>query len=76
MKELLEYIAKNVTKHPEDVKVEEVADGTNITLNLTLNDEDKPLIIGKLGRNIKAIRDTVALIAVREGKRVYIKVLD
>jgi uncharacterized protein len=76
MSDLLTYILKAVVKHPEEVRLEEVVDGINVTINLYLNNEDKPLVIGKLGRNIKAIRDVVALIAIREGKKLYIKIVD
>ena len=76
MTDLLTYIIKAVVKYPEEVRLEEEVEGTNVTLKLYLNNEDKPFVIGKLGRNIKAIRDVVALIAIKEGKKVYIKIID
>ena len=77
MDSLLRYILENLASHPEDIQIEqeEVEDGKTL-YKVTLNDEDKGFIIGKGGRNIKAIRDVIGALAVKEKRKVYIKILD
>ena len=41
-----------------------------------LSEEDKPLVIGKGGRNIRAIRQITSILARKEDKRIYIKIAD
>ena len=78
MKQLLEDLTKSIVKHPEDVVVEEIwessADGSSKYANyiIKVNDEDKPLIIGKGGRTIKSIRNVAKVKAVKDG--IYVNV--
>lgn len=70
MKELLEYIVKNLIKNPDDVFVtESTAPGGEILLELKVNPEDMGLVIGKGGKVIKSIRNLVRTKAILENKR-------
>lgn len=66
MKDLLEYIVKNLVSKPEEVKIEEeTLDGT-INFNLTVAPEDIGLVIGKAGQTIKALRRLLVTRAISE----------
>lgn len=76
MKELIEYLAKNLTTEPKKVLVEEEdIDGRNI-IKLHVAEEDMGKIIGKGGRIIKAIRTLLKIRAIRQNRRVYLELID
>lgn len=76
MKKLLEFIAKSILEHPKDVKVteEEEKETGVIRLKLSVHPDDIGRAIGKQGRIANAIRNLLRVIAIREGKRVYLDI--
>lgn len=75
MKELLEVIAKNLVDYPDNVSVSERQDGDALILELTVDSEDIGKVIGKQGRIAKSIRAVVKAAAVREDKKVVVKIM-
>lgn len=75
VKELVEFIAKALVDHPDQVRVEEYEDGRAITLELHVAPEDMGKVIGKQGRIAKAIRTVVSAAAVNEKKRVMVEIV-
>jgi predicted RNA-binding protein YlqC (UPF0109 family) len=77
MKELLEYLARELVDHPEEVEVEEFTeeDGT-LVLELSVGDEDYGKVIGRGGRTASALRTLLKAAAVRENKRVLVDIVD
>lgn len=76
MQEILEFIIKNITTVPADVKIETQIDAEGATNYLiSVNPEDVGRIIGKEGKVIKAIRTIMRVIAIREGVHIRISVL-
>lgn len=59
MKDLIEFIAKKLVEHPDDVEVRLVEDNDNQNYELRVNPEDMGRVIGKSGRTAKAIRTLV-----------------
>ena len=55
MVELVEYIAKSLVDHPEQVEVREIQGETGLILELRVAPEDMGKVIGKQGRIAKAI---------------------
>lgn len=76
MKQLLEYIIPNIVNHPEDVKIEESENNGVINITIETHPEDIGRVIGKQGKVIKAIRQIVRVLAIKQGVRVNIDVLD
>ncbi len=77
MLELLHYIISKIVTDPSTVKIEvKEEDSDTIVFMLDLPEEERGVIIGKAGMNIRAIRNILSIIAKRENKRVYIKVVD
>ena len=72
MKDLIEFLAKNIVSDDSKVKVEERAGESGQVLTLSVAQEDMGQIIGKSGRIIKAIRSLLKIKAIKEGKRVYL----
>ena len=77
MKELLEYLARQLVDEPDEVEVEQFDedDGT-VVLELAVAGDDYGKIIGKGGRTANALRTVVKAAAVKEGRRVLVDIVD
>ena len=75
MKDIVEYIAKAIVSHPDEVVVtqEEEGDGL-IILNLEVASSDKGKVIGRQGRVAQSIRALLRVAAVKGGTRVILKI--
>ncbi len=76
MKEIVEFIAKALVDHPEQVDVQQVEGERSIILELRVAPEDMGKVIGKQGRIAKAIRTVVNAAAVKEDKRVMVEIIE
>ena len=79
MKELVEFIAKAIVDHPDDVEVEieeYEEDGDRVILHLYVADDDMGKVIGKQGRIANAMRDLVKVAAVQRGVRASLDIGD
>ena len=76
MKELAEYIIKNLVSQPDEVVVEEEQNEEGLTLYVRVAQEDMGTVIGKAGATIKAIRKILTIRAVADRIRVNIRILD
>ncbi len=74
MKELLEYVVKELVDHPDAVRVRERSSRGSVTLELTVAPDDTGKVIGRSGRVAKAIRDVLGVAATRERKRVQLDI--
>jgi predicted RNA-binding protein YlqC (UPF0109 family) len=77
VKDLVEYLARSLVDHPDEVRVEsfEEDDGT-LVFELHLNEDDVGKVIGRSGRTVNALRTVIRAASVREGKRVLVDVVD
>lgn len=76
MRELLEYLAKSLVDHPEDVRVQETETDTTVVLELMVAKDDIGKVIGKQGRIARALRTIVKASAVKNGKRAIVEIVD
>ncbi|MGH2881691.1 MAG: KH domain-containing protein [Solirubrobacteraceae bacterium] len=77
MKELLEYLARGLVEHPDEVRVNEVEeDDGAIVLELSVADDDYGNVIGRGGRTAAALRTVVKAAAVRSKRRVFVDIVD
>ena len=76
MKELVEYIAKSIASHPEDVKVteEEEEDG-RVIVKLEVAPDDKGRVIGRQGRVAQSMRLLLRVAAVKTGTRAILEIV-
>ena len=77
MKELLDYLARQLVDNPDEVSVEQFdeEDGT-VILELSVGDDDYGRVIGKGGRTANALRTIVKAAAVKENRRVLVDIVD
>ena len=73
MKELLEYIVKQIVSKPEEVEVSETTSGNNVDLVVKVAEDDLGAVIGKSGKVANSIRSVVRISAKKFNKRVNIK---
>ncbi len=76
MKELIDYIVRNLVDHPDYVEVHEVAGDKAQLFEVKVKTEDRGKVIGKHGRTIRSVRALVSAAANREGKRAVVEVVD
>ena len=75
MKELVEYVARGLVEHPENVSVAEIPQSSITIYELEVAPDDMGKIIGRQGRMINALRTLVKAAAVRRGVRVNVEVV-
>ena len=75
MKELIEYIARSLVDHPEQVKVTQVEGEQSVIFELQVAQDDMGKIIGKEGRIANAMRTLLKVAAAREGKRAVLEII-
>jgi uncharacterized protein len=77
MRELLEYLARELVDEPDEVVVEELEedDGT-LVLELSVGEDDYGKVIGRGGRTANALRLVVKAAAVKEDRRVLVDIVD
>ncbi len=75
MKKLIEYLARALAEHPDDVVVEEEHDGDRVLLHLYVADDDKGRVIGRDGRCANAMRSLLHVAAVRAGVRATLSIV-
>ncbi|MCH8848632.1 MAG: KH domain-containing protein [Chloroflexi bacterium] len=76
MKELVEYVARAIATHPDDVKVtEEVDEEGYVVLKLEVHEDDKGKVIGRQGRVAQAMRVLLRVAAVKQDVRVTLEIV-
>ncbi|OFW67048.1 MAG: hypothetical protein A2Y74_00585 [Actinobacteria bacterium RBG_13_63_9] len=76
MKDLLEFLARSLVDHPEQVRVEETESAEGVILRLTVAKEDVGKVIGKQGRIARALRTVVKASAVKDGRQATVEIVD
>jgi len=76
MKDLIEFIARSLVEHPEEVQVTEVGTGTRVRIELSVSKDDMGRVIGKSGKVANAIRTLLRVAAEREGKQATLDVVE
>jgi predicted RNA-binding protein YlqC (UPF0109 family) len=75
MKELIEYIAKQIVNSPDAVVVTEETSEAGITLKLQVADEDKGRVIGKQGRIVQAMRTLLRVKAAKQNTKATLEII-
>jgi predicted RNA-binding protein YlqC (UPF0109 family) len=76
MKELIEYIAKALVDHPDQVKVAEILGEKTSVIELAVAKEDLGKVIGKQGRTAKAIRTLLTAASTKLRKRSVLEIVE
>ena len=76
MKELLEYLARGLVEHPDEVQVDEVKDDGGATvLELSVAEDDYGSVIGRGGRTAMALRTIIKSAAAHHRRRVFVDIV-
>lgn len=73
MKELVEFIVKNIVAHPESVQVTETEKERETVYIVKIAEDDFGRIIGRSGKVATAIRTVLKTSAKKQNKRVFVK---
>jgi hypothetical protein len=77
VRELLEYLARGLVEHPDEVRVREAeGDDRSLVLELSVADDDYGNVIGRGGRTAQALRTVVKAAAAKSGRRVFVDIVD
>jgi predicted RNA-binding protein YlqC (UPF0109 family) len=77
VKDLLEYLAREIVDDPDAVEVIEAADDRGILFTLRVAQDDMGKVIGRGGRTARAIRSVMKAAAIRAGvHRVHVEIAD
>ncbi len=76
MKDLIEYIAKSLVDHPEEVQVRQSGGGSRVRIELSVLKDDMGRVIGKSGKVANSIRTLLRVAAEREGKQATLDVME
>ena len=76
MKDLIEYIAKSLVDHPNEVQVRESGGGGRVRVELRVSKDDMGRVIGKGGKVANSIRALLRVAAERDGKQATLDVVE
>ncbi len=74
LKETLYGIARAIVDNPDEVSIVENENGKEVKLILSVAESDMGRVIGKNGKNAKAIRTVMKAVAASDGKRVIVDI--
>lgn len=72
MKDILNYLLKNIVDEPDEVAIEESQEDSLTHYSVTVAKQDMGKVIGKEGRVIRAIRNIMKIPAIKQGVRINI----
>ena len=76
MKQLIEFIARSLVDHPEDVSVREVKDEQATVFELKVAQDDLGKVIGKQGRTARAMRTLLNAASAKAKKRMVLAIVE
>ncbi len=77
MKELLEYMVKELVDDPDKVEItEEDEDDKTVIFKLKVAEDDLGKVIGKKGRTANSLRIIMRAASAKRGKSSIVKILD
>jgi predicted RNA-binding protein YlqC (UPF0109 family) len=76
MKEFVEFIAKRLVDHPDQVSLEQEEKDNSIVVRLKVDQQDVGKVIGRKGRTAQSLRTLLAAVAAKDGKRAILEIAD
>lgn len=75
MQDLIEYMARSLVDHPEDVRVTESSGAHALIYELHVRASDKGWVIGRQGRVANAMRTLLRVAAARKRRRAVLEIV-
>lgn len=76
MRELVEYLAKQLVEDPDAVEVTEIEGDRGVLIQLRVDPDDMGKVIGKGGRTARAIRTVVRAAGTRVGVSAAVEIVE
>ena len=76
LKDLIEFIAKSLVDHPEQVAINEIEGKKTTILELSVAEDDLGKVIGRRGKTAKAMRIVLSTAATKEDKRAVLQIIE
>jgi len=76
MEEFVEYVAKALVDHPEEVDVRTVDGERAKVLELRVHPDDLGQVIGKHGRTVKSMRTLLSVAATKSNCHVVLEIVE
>jgi uncharacterized protein len=76
MKELVQFLAKQLVNNPDAVEVKETKSDTASVLELRVAKEDLGRVIGKQGRTAKSMRILLSAIGARTKRKILLEIIE
>jgi predicted RNA-binding protein YlqC (UPF0109 family) len=76
LRDLIELLVKGLVSHPDEVEVREIDNSDGVTLEIYVAPGEAGQVIGRGGRLISSLRTLAKAASVREGRRVYLELMD
>ena len=76
MTELIEFLAKSLVDHPDDVQLRTHERGEQTVIELEVAPDDLGKVIGRQGRTARAIRILLTAASQRSRRRYTLDILD
>jgi predicted RNA-binding protein YlqC (UPF0109 family) len=76
VRELVEFLARELVDDPDAVRVEEALDDRGSVITLSVAPDDMGKVIGRGGRTARAIRAVVRAAATRQGVSARLDIAD
>ena len=74
--ELVEFVAKSLVDHPDDVRVDvQEEDGGGTLIELHVAEDDMGKVIGRNGSVAKALRTLLKVVSTREGEPISLEIV-
>jgi hypothetical protein len=74
--EFVEYIARNIVNHPDDVKTDRIVDERGVLITLHINPEDMGYVIGRQGQTARSLRTLLKIVGAKNNARVNLKIYE
>ena len=76
MKDLVEYLARALVDHPDEVSVDSYDEEGAVVYELSVAEDDVGKVIGRGGRTVNALRCVLRACAAKQERRVLLDVVD
>jgi predicted RNA-binding protein YlqC (UPF0109 family) len=76
LRDVLEYLARNLVEHPDAVEVTVGEDERGMVLHLRVDPDDMGKVIGRGGRTARALRTLVRAAGTRSGLSAFVDIVE
>ncbi|HHX98791.1 MAG TPA: KH domain-containing protein [Kiritimatiellia bacterium] len=76
MKELVEYVVRQLIDHPDELRLTEIEGARTVVYELRCHPEDVGKVIGKNGKTVGALRTLLSSVASKQNRRAMLEIVE